>query len=60
MNNCDLDWNWLVLRNGRICAQAKSREDAERMIRQLRKLYPSESEWKIHYAGANISGSAIM
>ncbi|WAL59041.1 hypothetical protein [Thermocoleostomius sinensis] len=45
---------WRITRNGKICAFAKTRTEADRIIRQLQKIY-RQAEFKATYQGKNVA-----
>jgi len=47
------NYPWRITRNGKTCAFAKTRMEADRIIRQLQKIY-RQAEFKATYQGRNI------
>lgn len=45
---------WIIRRDQQTCASARSHREAQDIIRQLQKLYPS-SQFAAEYQGANVS-----
>lgn len=48
------DYPWHIYRNGTPCAFARTRTEADRIVRQLQKIH-RDAVFKVEYRGANIS-----
>jgi hypothetical protein len=48
------DYPWIIRRNDKECARARTRSEADKIITQLRKIYRA-ANFAVVYAGANIS-----
>lgn len=49
-----VDFPWEIRRNGNVCAYTKSMREAERVIRQLKKIH-RKATFKAIYIGGSVS-----
>ncbi|PSB17649.1 hypothetical protein C7B61_21670 [filamentous cyanobacterium CCP1] len=47
------DYTWSVRRNGRECARARTRREADRIVQQLQKIHRT-AQFDVRYEGKNI------
>lgn len=48
------DHPWIIRRNGNECARARTRAEADRIIRQLQKIHRT-AQFNVDYGGKNIA-----